>query len=174
MTWGWQQNRAVVGHNLKIAWNLMRIQQRAPAATSTSRWRKQDRRRSCRRSAATGSAAAGTTWWSASRGHGQEVAPLHLARPQGLVAAGAGDPRLPDPRPASLGDDEYLRLGPRGGRVLQRLLPRPRRRARVYFNVLANGMPYLLGTERLKGSHSMAGYHSFELCYLADGLHATC
>ena len=23
--WGWQQNRAVVGHNLKIAWNLMRM-----------------------------------------------------------------------------------------------------------------------------------------------------
>jgi anti-anti-sigma regulatory factor len=33
--------------------------------------------------------------------------------------------------------------------------------------VLANGVPYLMGTERLKGSHSMAGYHSFELCYLA-------
>ena len=28
-------------------------------------------------------------------------------------------------------------------------------------------MPYLLGTERQKGSHSMAGYHSFELAYLA-------
>ena len=37
----------------------------------------------------------------------------------------------------------------------------------VYFNVLANGVPYLLGTERLKGSHSMCGYHSIELCYLA-------
>jgi hypothetical protein len=37
----------------------------------------------------------------------------------------------------------------------------------VYFNVLANGLPYLLGTERGKGSHSMAGYHSFELAYLA-------
>ena len=37
----------------------------------------------------------------------------------------------------------------------------------MYFNVLANGLPYLLGTERLKGSHSMSGYHSFELCYLA-------
>ena len=37
----------------------------------------------------------------------------------------------------------------------------------VYFNVLASGMPYLLGTERLKGSHSMSGYHSIELCYLA-------
>ena len=41
----------------------------------------------------------------------------------------------------------------------------------VYFNVLANGIPYLLGTERQKGSHSMAGYHSFELAYLGDRLH---
>lgn len=37
----------------------------------------------------------------------------------------------------------------------------------IYFNVLANGLPYLLGTERSKGSHSMSGYHSFELAYLA-------
>jgi hypothetical protein len=37
----------------------------------------------------------------------------------------------------------------------------------VYFNVLSNGLPYALGTERGKGSHSMAGYHSFELAYLA-------
>ena len=33
--------------------------------------------------------------------------------------------------------------------------------------MLANGMPYLLGNERFKGSHSMSGYHSTELCYLA-------
>jgi anti-anti-sigma factor len=38
----------------------------------------------------------------------------------------------------------------------------------IYFNTLANGLPYLLGTEREKGSHSMSGYHSFELCYLAS------
>jgi hypothetical protein len=38
----------------------------------------------------------------------------------------------------------------------------------VYFNVLNNGIPYLVGTERLKGSHSMSGYHSIELCYLAQ------
>ncbi len=25
-----------------------------------------------------------------------------------------------------------------------------------------------MGTERFKGSHSMSGYHSFELCYLAQ------
>ena len=29
-SWGWQQDRAVVGHNLKIAWNLMRIQHARP------------------------------------------------------------------------------------------------------------------------------------------------
>jgi hypothetical protein len=38
----------------------------------------------------------------------------------------------------------------------------------IYFNVLASGLPYLLGTERLKGSHSMSGYHSIELAYLAS------
>jgi hypothetical protein len=37
----------------------------------------------------------------------------------------------------------------------------------IYFNVLANGHPYALGTERGKGSHSMAGYHSCELAYLS-------
>jgi hypothetical protein len=26
----------------------------------------------------------------------------------------------------------------------------------------------MMGNERLKGSHSMSGYHSFELCYLAQ------
>ena len=34
--------------------------------------------------------------------------------------------------------------------------------------MLASGIPYLMGTERFKGSHSMSGYHSFELCYLAQ------
>ena len=39
-SWGWQQNRAVVGHNLKIAWNLMRIQHARAQARSTWRWRR--------------------------------------------------------------------------------------------------------------------------------------
>ena len=37
----------------------------------------------------------------------------------------------------------------------------------VYFNVLASGVPYLVGTERFKGSHSMSAYHSTELCFLS-------
>src|SRR5207244_2938045 len=31
-----------------------------------------------------------------------------------------------------------------------------------------NGVAYLHGTERLKGSHSKSGYHSFELAYLSQ------
>ena len=140
-------------------------QQRPAEATSTSSSRARSPR-SCRRSAATSSAAAGTTWWSASKAEGEEWSPLRLARPQGLVAAGAGDPRLPDPA-----------RHPRRRGVPARRRARRRRSttpsssttttARVYFNVLANGMPYLLGNERFKGSHSMSGYHSTELCYLA-------
>jgi hypothetical protein len=38
----------------------------------------------------------------------------------------------------------------------------------IYFNVLNNGLPFLEGTERMKGSHSMSGYHSIELAYLAQ------
>ena len=52
--------------------------------------------------------------------------PLHLARPQGLVAAGAGHPRLPDHGRL----DRQRRGAParaRGGRVLQRLVLRLRR-----------------------------------------------
>ena len=41
----------------------------------------------------------------------------------------------------------------------------------VYFNVLANGLPYLMGTERLKGSHSMSGYHSIGALLPVGGLH---
>ena len=93
--------------------------------------------------------------------------PLRLARSQGLVAAGAGHPRLPDP----------ARLARRCR--LREAWPARRRRsttpsssttttAASTSTSLANGLPYLLGNERLKGSHSMSGYHSIELCYLAS------
>src|SRR5437764_445207 len=35
-SWSWQQNRAVVGHNLKIAWNLMRIHHLRPGERDTA------------------------------------------------------------------------------------------------------------------------------------------
>ena len=56
----WQQNRGVVGHNLKIAWNLMRMYG-AKAEAGVRGLGAQDRRADAGQSAATGNAAAGTT-----------------------------------------------------------------------------------------------------------------
>jgi uncharacterized protein YyaL (SSP411 family) len=65
-----------------------------------------------------------------------------------------------------LGDEEYLKLA-RESSAFYNAFFLDHDDGAVYFNVLANGIPYLVGTERFKGSHSMSGYHSFELAYLA-------
>jgi anti-anti-sigma regulatory factor len=66
----------------------------------------------------------------------------------------------------SLKNAEYMRLARESAAFYNAWFP-DHDSGGVYFNVLASGIPYLLGTERLKGSHSMSGYHSFELCYLS-------
>lgn len=38
----------------------------------------------------------------------------------------------------------------------------------VYFRTNGDGLPYLVGDYRQAGGHSKSGYHAFELCYLAD------
>jgi anti-anti-sigma factor len=65
-----------------------------------------------------------------------------------------------------LGDDQY-RLEARHAAAFYNAWFLDHDAGAVYFNVLANGLPYLLGTERLKGSHSMSAYHNTELCYLS-------
>jgi anti-anti-sigma factor len=70
----------------------------------------------------------------------------------------------------SLGDEEWLRYA-RESSAFYNAWFLDYDEGSVYFNVLATGIPYLLGTERMKGSHSMAGYHSFELAYLAMVYH---
>jgi len=111
-----------------------------------------------------------------------------------VVATGTGDPRLPlapgqewyrfawHDRKAwwqqeqailaylilagDLGGDTYLKEA-RQAEAFYNAFFLDHDEGAVYFNVLASGLPYLLGTERLKGSHSMSMYHSAELCYLA-------
>ncbi|MYR60103.1 N-acyl-D-glucosamine 2-epimerase [Streptomyces sp. SID625] len=162
-TWGWQQDRAVVGHNLKIAWNLTRIKalfdkdsygalaerigQIMPAVGSDQLrggWydvveRKADPDSGMHRMVWHDRKA----WWQ------QEQAILAY-----LILAG------------TTSDPEHLRLA-REAASFHNAFFLDNDDGGVYFNVQANGIPYLLGTERLKGSHSMAGYHSLELCYLA-------
>jgi len=162
-TWGWQQNQGVVGHNLKIAWNLTRINCSMPSEqyesfaakiaelmpkvggdTQRGGWydvmeRTLDKGQDFHRLAWHDRKA----WWQQEQGI--------LAY---LIMAGV------------TGKKEYLKLA-RESSAFYNAWFLDHDSGAVYFNVLANGIPYLLGTERLKGSHSMSGYHSFELAYLA-------
>jgi len=158
----WQQNRAVVGHNLKIAWNLMRMYGQAPKDEYEAFARKiaelmpkhgSDEQRGGWYDVVERVAAEGKhhyafhdrkAWWQQEQGI--------LAY---LILYGV------------LGDEEYQRLA-RESAAFYNAFFLDHDDGAVFFNVLANGIPYLEGTERYKGSHSMSGYHSFELCYLAS------
>ncbi len=162
-TWGWQQNRAVVGHNLKIAWNLMRIHHARPSEEYLNFARKiaevmpdvgSDRQRGgwydvVERALNPGEKVHRFVWHDRKAWWQQEQAILAY-----LILYG------------SLGDPDYQKHA-REAAAYYNAFFLDHDDGAVYFNTLANGLPYLLGNERLKGSHSMSGYHSMELCYLA-------
>lgn len=162
-TWGWQQNRAVVGHNLKIAWNLMRMYHLKPKEKYVTLAEKiarimpkvgSDQQRGgwydvVERTLKPGEEVYRFVWHDRKAWWQQEQAILAY-----LILAG------------SLGDPEYQRLSQEASAFYNTWFL-DNDSGGIYFNVLANGLPYLLGTERGKGSHSMSGYHSFELAYLA-------
>jgi mannose/cellobiose epimerase-like protein (N-acyl-D-glucosamine 2-epimerase family) len=160
----WQQNRAVVGHNLKIAWNLLRMYGLKPKPAYERLARKiaevlpavgSDRQRGGWYDVLERVRKPGEevhrfafhdrkAWWQ------QEQAILAY-----LILAGV------------LGGEEYLRHA-REASSFYNAFFLDHDDGAVYFNVLAGGVPFLMGTERFKGSHSMSGYHAFELCYLAQ------
>lgn len=163
-TWGWQQNRSVVGHNLKIAWNLMRIQSLIPKKEYVELAEKiaalmpkhgGDQQRGgwydvVNRTLAKGEDFHRFAWHDRKAWWQQEQGILAY-----LILAG------------TRGKPEYLKLA-RESSAFYNAWFLDHDSGAIYFNVMANGMPYLLGTERNKGSHSMSGYHSFELAFLGS------
>lgn len=161
--WGWQQNRGVVGHNLKIAWNLMRMNSLRPKEKYVAFARRiaelmpaagSDRQRGgwydvVERTLQDGETFHRFVWHDRKAWWQQEQAILAY-----LILRG------------TLGDECYNRHA-REAAAFYNAFFLDHDDGAVYFNVLANGLPYLLGNERLKGSHSMSGYHSTELCYLS-------
>jgi mannose/cellobiose epimerase-like protein (N-acyl-D-glucosamine 2-epimerase family) len=159
----WQQNRAVVGHNLKIAWNLMRMHALRPKDSYVGLAEKianlmpevgSDQQRGgwydvVERVLQPDERSFRFAWHDRKAWWQQEQAILAY-----LILAG------------SRGNQEYLRHA-REAESFYNAFFLDHDEGAVYFNVLATGMPYLLGTERLKGSHSMSMYHSAELCYLS-------
>lgn len=162
--WGWQQDRAVVGHNLKIAWNLMRMYALKPKpeylelACTIADLMPQVGRDGVRggwydvleRRPRAGESYHRFVWHDRKAWWQQEQAILAY-----YILSGC------------LNHPGYLRLA-REAASFYNAWFLDKEDGGVYFNVLANGMPYLAGgDERYKGSHSMSGYHSTELCYLA-------
>ena len=163
-TWGWQQNRAVVGHNLKIAWNLMRMNSLKPKDEYVNLATKiadimpavgSDRQRGgwydvVERILEEGETVHRYVWHDRKAWWQQEQSILAY-----LILTGV------------LKKSEYHRLA-REAAAFYNAWFLDIEDGGVYFNVLANGIPFLAsGNERGKGSHSMSGYHSTELCYLA-------
>jgi mannose/cellobiose epimerase-like protein (N-acyl-D-glucosamine 2-epimerase family) len=160
----WQQNRGVVGHNLKIAWNLMRMYGLKPKDKYVALARKiaqimpgiaSDQQRGgwydvMERLKAPGEA------WHRFAFHDRKA---WWQQEQGILAYLILHGIVPD--------EEFLRHA-RQSAAFYNTFFLDHDDGAVYFNVLASGIPYLIGTERFKGSHSMSGYHSFELAYLAQ------
>lgn len=162
-SWGWQQNRAVVGHNLKIAWNLMRMY----SLKNKKEYAELATRIAERMPKAGGDPQRGG-WYDVVERLLQQGEKFHRfawhdrkawwQQEQGILAYLILHGVLKDP--------EHLRIA-RESSAFYNAWFLDTDSGGVYFNVLANGQPYTLGTERGKGSHSMAGYHAFELAYLA-------
>lgn len=163
-TWGWQQNRGVVGHNYKIAWNLMRMnslkakpeyQELACKIADLMTAFGCDRQRGgcydvVERIVTEGQKFHDFVWHDRKPWWQQEQMILAY-----FILAGV------------LHNEEYHTLA-REAAAFYNAWFLDLEDGGIYFNVLANGLPYLAGgNERAKGSHSMSGYHSFELCYLA-------
>ena len=160
----WQQNRGVVGHNLKIAWNLMRMY---------SLKAKPEYEALARKIAEVMPAIGGDQlrggWYDVMErervaGEAKYRFAFHdrkawWQQEQGILAYLILN--------GVLGGDDYLRIA-RESSAFYNAFFLDHNDGAVYFNVLANGIAYLLGTERFKGSHSMSMYHSGELAYLAQ------
>jgi mannose/cellobiose epimerase-like protein (N-acyl-D-glucosamine 2-epimerase family) len=163
-TWGWQQNRSVVGHNLKISWNLMRMQslKEKPLYVDLARKIAEampeagcDRQRGgwydvVERVTKPDGKHFRYVWHDRKAWWQQEQAILCYMILHGVLK-----------------DEEYLRFS-REAASFYNAFFLDHDDGGVYFNTLANGYPYLLGNERLKGSHSMSSYHSMELCFLSS------
>jgi mannose/cellobiose epimerase-like protein (N-acyl-D-glucosamine 2-epimerase family) len=161
--WGWQQDRAVVGHNLKIAWNLMRMNSLKPKDSYVNFARRiaeempragYDKQRTgwydvVERSVRPNGETFRFVWHDRKAWWQQEQGILAY-----LILFGV------------LRDVEYLRLARESASFYNSFFL-DHDDGGVYFNVLGNGLPYLVGNERLKGSHSMSAYHSLELCFLS-------
>ncbi|MEZ5785364.1 MAG: hypothetical protein R3D62_02495 [Xanthobacteraceae bacterium] len=182
-SWSWQQNRAIVGHDLKIAWNLTRV-------AHYYRSRAAELRRDKKAAAA-----------SAHEDHAGKLQQLAIRLADDMAVAGIDQVRgglfdavERNPRPGlpiEFAWSNTKDFWQQEQAILAYLIvygvtqkPEHLKLARemmafwnqyfldhdnrgVFFRVTAEGIPVIQGDYSQKAAHAVAGYHSFELNYLA-------
>ena len=159
-SWGWQQNRTVVGHNLKIIWNLLRLQALHPDERTVPFCKSLidpvlthgfDHLRGGWFDMVERNAPHHLCWHDRKAWWQQEQGILALLELQMLEPS---NPRWGTYADASIDFYSCWFLDHEHGGV--------------FFSVTADGNPWLFGQEGQKGGHSMGGYHAFELCLCAS------
>lgn len=174
LEWGWQQDRAIVGHNLKIAWNLSRVAIGAAALERNSdQWKLLSERtgrladRLGREMVEVGVDQHRGGIYDAVERHPSNGMPYQFPwlntkdfwqQEQAILAYLILYGRTKE--------EEYLELS-REMMAHWNLNYLDHDETSIYFRVLDIDEPYLKGDYRDKGGHSISGYHSFELCFLA-------
>jgi mannose/cellobiose epimerase-like protein (N-acyl-D-glucosamine 2-epimerase family) len=166
-TWGWQQNRGIVGHNLKIAWSLIRADPLLPRPAY---------RELAERIAAVmpgvGLDQQRGGWFDVLERHRRAGEPFHRfvwhnrkywwQQEQAILAfllrAGVHD------------DAAALQLA-RESIAFYNAFFLDHDEGGIFIDVEADGSPVLRGEERFKSNHYKAGYHSSELAFLAAVYH---
>lgn len=181
--WRWQQNRAIVGHNLKIAWNLTRVANYYQVLADEDRYKNRD-------SAAKQHELLATDFLGLAKKLGDAMAIYGLDQVHGgCFDAVERQPQPNVPTEFTWGNTKdfwqqeqgilaYLILF--GATQEYRYLDLAREMEMfwnacfldhdnrgIFFRVNDNGHPIIEGTYGQKGGHSVSGYHVFELNYLA-------
>jgi hypothetical protein len=195
--WGWQQNRAIVGHNLKIAWNLTRCahyyQYRRQhfdglGNTESAAKYRELAERSYKRAKDVGEKMGRVgmdlmrgglydaverkptngmpvefVWGTTKDFWQQEQAILGYYLLYGIDKGR---------KPEDFSDEErdlrerFLELG-RYAAAFWNLYVLDRDNRKTYFRVTETGEPVIEGQYGIEAGHAIAGYHAFELSYLA-------
>ena len=170
LTWGWQQNGAVCGHNLKIAWNLTRVANYYESEDSQNEFVKNLMKETQLLGNTMGELAIDQirsgvydvverkpqngmpldfAWWNTKDFWQQEQGILAY-----LILYGC------------TGQEDYLAQAREISAFWNTFFVNHDDLG-MYFRVTGDGLPYLVGQYRDKGGHAKSGYHTFELCYLA-------
>jgi hypothetical protein len=167
--WGWQKDRAVVGHNYKIAWNLTRVANYYLASGRTA-----DAER-CMGLARRLGVAMRDSGADLLRGGCWDVVERHPTAGQPFDFVWGNTKDFWQQEQAILAnlilyghtkEPEYLDHA-RSMSAFWNMFFLDRERQGIYFRVSDNGNPVVEGQYAQKAGFSIAGYHTFELHYLA-------